>query len=41
MDDAFAKPIEEVLGTLGVSPTAGLTDEQVLRSRAKHGKNGM
>lgn len=41
MDNAFAKPIEEVLGTLGVSPTAGLTDEQVLKSRAKHGKNAI
>ncbi|KAG7293090.1 hypothetical protein NEMBOFW57_003136 [Staphylotrichum longicolle] len=41
MDNAFAKPIERVLGTLGVSPTAGLTDEQVSQSRAKHGKNAI
>jgi Ca2+ transporting ATPase len=41
MDNAFAKSIDEVLGTLGVSKTTGLTNEQVTQSRAKHGKNGM
>lgn len=41
MDNAFAKPIDGVLSTLGVDRTTGLTDEQVSRLRAKHGKNGM
>ncbi|KAK4151468.1 hypothetical protein C8A00DRAFT_35872 [Chaetomidium leptoderma] len=41
MDDAFAKPIDEVLGTLGVNAATGLTDEQVSRLRAKHGKNAI
>jgi Ca2+ transporting ATPase len=40
MEDAFAKPIDEVLGALGVHPTTGLTDEQVSRQQAKYGKNG-
>jgi Ca2+ transporting ATPase len=41
MDNAFAKSIDEVLGTLGVSKTTGLTNEQVTQSRAKHGKNAI
>jgi Ca2+ transporting ATPase len=41
MDNAFAKSTDEVLGTLGVNLKTGLTDEQVSRLRAKHGKNGM
>ncbi|KAK4184454.1 hypothetical protein QBC35DRAFT_505918 [Podospora australis] len=41
MDNAFAKSNEEVLSTLGVNPTTGLTDEQVSTLQAKHGKNGM
>jgi Ca2+ transporting ATPase len=41
MDNAFARPIDEVLGALDVNPATGLTDEQVSRSQAKHGKNGM
>lgn len=40
MDNAYAKPADEVLVHLGVDRTSGLTDEQVTRSRAKHGKNG-
>lgn len=40
MDNAFAKPIEEVLSVLGVPPSTGLTDAQVKALRAKHGKNG-
>ena len=40
MENAFAKPIDEVLKTFNVSTGTGLTDEQVSRSRATHGKNG-
>ncbi|KAK3355037.1 putative calcium P-type ATPase [Neurospora tetraspora] len=41
MEAAFAKPVDEVLSTLGVDPTTGLSDEQVAQSRAKHGKNAI
>jgi hypothetical protein len=41
MENAFAKPTGDVLAELGVNPATGLTDEQVSRQRAKHGKNGM
>jgi len=41
MENAFAKPVDDVLAELGVNPATGLTDEQVSRQRAKHGKNGM
>ncbi|KAK1832877.1 calcium-transporting ATPase [Podospora conica] len=41
MDNAYAKPADEVLVHLGVDKTSGLTDEQVTRSRAKHGKNAI
>jgi hypothetical protein len=41
MENAFAKPIDEVLRNLGVNALVGLNDEQVSQSRAKHGKNGM
>ncbi|KAK4251936.1 hypothetical protein C7999DRAFT_27624 [Corynascus novoguineensis] len=41
MDNAFARSIDEVLGTLGVNRATGLTDEQVTRLRAKHGKNAI
>ncbi|KAK3394147.1 putative calcium P-type ATPase [Podospora didyma] len=41
MDNAFAKPIDQVLGSLGVDQAKGLTDEQVIKSRAKHGKNAI
>ncbi|KAF6818588.1 calcium-transporting atpase sarcoplasmic endoplasmic reticulum type [Colletotrichum sojae] len=39
MESAFAAPTEKVLSTLGVNPNTGLTDEQVIASRTKHGKN--
>ncbi|TDZ23566.1 Calcium-transporting ATPase sarcoplasmic/endoplasmic reticulum type [Colletotrichum orbiculare MAFF 240422] len=39
MESAFASPTEKVLSTLGVNPKTGLTDEQVIVSRTKHGKN--
>ncbi|KAK4136442.1 calcium ATPase [Trichocladium antarcticum] len=41
MDDAFARPIDEVLSTLGVDAATGLTDEQVSKQRARHGKNAI
>lgn len=40
MENAFAKPTEEVLSTLGVQSSTGLTDAQVQEQRKKHGKNG-
>ncbi|KAF4781720.1 calcium-translocating P-type ATPase [Colletotrichum scovillei] len=39
MESAFASPTEKVLSTLGVNPKTGLTDDQVIASRTKHGKN--
>ncbi|KAL2022660.1 hypothetical protein VTK56DRAFT_4741 [Thermocarpiscus australiensis] len=41
MDNAFARPIDEVLRTLGVHPETGLTDEQVSKLQAKYGKNAI
>ncbi|KAL2260661.1 hypothetical protein VTK26DRAFT_5264 [Humicola hyalothermophila] len=41
MENAFAKPIDEVLGTLGVRPSTGLTDDQVAKLQAKYGKNAI
>lgn len=41
MDNAFAKTADAVLAELGVNPATGLTDEQVSRQRAKHGKNSI
>ncbi|KAI0019550.1 calcium-transporting ATPase sarcoplasmic/endoplasmic reticulum type [Xylariomycetidae sp. FL0641] len=41
MENAFAKPIEAVLGHFGVDAAAGLTDEQVIDLRTKHGKNAI
>ncbi|KAH6634353.1 hypothetical protein B0J18DRAFT_391307 [Chaetomium sp. MPI-SDFR-AT-0129] len=41
MENAFAKPVDGVLSTLGVDKTTGLTDEQVSRLQAKHGKNAI
>ena len=41
MENAFAKPTDKVLSTLGVSAAAGLSDEQVVDYRSKYGKNGM
>ncbi|KAF5517146.1 Sarcoplasmic/endoplasmic reticulum calcium ATPase 3 [Colletotrichum siamense] len=39
MESAFASPTDKVLSTLGVNPNTGLTDEQVIASRTKHGRN--
>ncbi|OHE97806.1 calcium-translocating P-type ATPase [Colletotrichum orchidophilum] len=39
MESAFASPTEKVLSTLGVNSKTGLTDDQVIASRTKHGKN--
>ncbi|KAK1994237.1 calcium-translocating P-type ATPase [Colletotrichum falcatum] len=39
MESAFASSTEKVLSTLGVNPNTGLTDDQVIASRTKHGKN--
>ncbi|KAK1754956.1 hypothetical protein QBC47DRAFT_382282 [Echria macrotheca] len=41
MENAFAKPVDVVLGDFGVNPATGLSDEQVSRQRAKHGKNAI
>lgn len=40
MDNAFARPTDQVLSTLGVQASTGLTDAQVKDIRKKHGKNG-
>ncbi len=40
MENAFAQPAQAVLNNFQVDPKAGLTDEQVTKLRAKHGKNG-
>jgi Ca2+ transporting ATPase len=40
MEGAFAKPTEQVLVSFGVDAAGGLSDEQVLALRVKHGKNG-
>ncbi|RYP24718.1 hypothetical protein DL765_000264 [Monosporascus sp. GIB2] len=39
MENAFAKPIPDVLGHFGVDPKSGLTDKQVAKLREKHGRN--
>ncbi|KAJ8107508.1 hypothetical protein ONZ43_g6713 [Nemania bipapillata] len=41
MDSAFAQPIQAVLDHFQVDPKAGLTDEQVIDLRVKHGKNAI
>ncbi|KUI66000.1 Sarcoplasmic/endoplasmic reticulum calcium ATPase 3 [Cytospora mali] len=41
MENAFSKPIDEVLSTLGVQASTGLTDAQVTKLRNKHGKNAI
>jgi hypothetical protein len=41
MESAFAQPIQAVLGYFQADPKTGLTDEQVVTSRVKYGKNGM
>uniref|UniRef100_H2ZGA3 Sarcoplasmic/endoplasmic reticulum calcium ATPase 2 n=1 Tax=Ciona savignyi TaxID=51511 RepID=H2ZGA3_CIOSA len=40
MEDAYCKTSAEVLSYFSVSPTQGLSDEQVKRNRAKYGPNG-
>lgn len=40
MENAFAKPVDQVLSALEVQPSTGLTDAQVTALRKKHGKNG-
>jgi P-type Ca2+ transporter type 2A len=40
MESAFAKPIQQVLATFEVDTANGLTDDQVIALRTKHGKNG-
>ncbi|KAI0428817.1 putative calcium P-type ATPase [Xylaria sp. FL1042] len=41
MENAFAQPIQAVLAHFQVDPKAGLTDEQVIQLRTKHGKNAI
>ncbi|KAI1631551.1 calcium-transporting ATPase sarcoplasmic/endoplasmic reticulum type [Biscogniauxia mediterranea] len=41
MENAFARPIEAVLANFGVDAHDGLTDEQVVDLRTKHGKNAI
>lgn len=39
MEDAFARPVDEVLAHFGVAGTSGLNDAQVAELRKKHGRN--
>lgn len=41
MENAFAQPIQAVLGYFQADPKNGLTDEQVVTSRVKYGKNAI
>ncbi|KAI3328866.1 putative calcium P-type ATPase [Xylariaceae sp. AK1471] len=41
MENAFAKPIQAVLDHFRVDPKNGLTDEQVVELRIKHGRNAI
>ncbi|KAI5866925.1 calcium-transporting ATPase sarcoplasmic/endoplasmic reticulum type [Durotheca rogersii] len=41
MENAFAKPIDEILANFKVDPRAGLTDDQAAELRTKHGKNSI
>ncbi|KAJ0121571.1 hypothetical protein J7T55_008735 [Diaporthe amygdali] len=41
MENAFAKPIDQVLSTLEVQASTGLTDAQVKKLTEKHGKNAI
>ncbi|KAI5927783.1 calcium-transporting ATPase sarcoplasmic/endoplasmic reticulum type [Camillea tinctor] len=41
MESAFARPIQAVLANFGVDAHNGLTDEQVIDLRTKHGKNAI
>jgi len=40
MDHSFTRSPAELLRDFGVSEDAGLTQDQVLRLREKHGSNG-
>lgn len=39
MEASFAQPVDKVLAGFGVTAKAGLTDDQVIEARTKHGKN--
>lgn len=41
MENAFARPVDQVLSTLGVQTSAGLTDAQVKNLTDKYGKNAI
>ncbi|PHH51954.1 Calcium-transporting ATPase sarcoplasmic/endoplasmic reticulum type [Ceratocystis fimbriata CBS 114723] len=41
MESAFAKPIEDILSAFNVSADKGLSDQQVIDLRAKHGRNSI
>lgn len=41
MDAAYAQTIHKVLSTFGVDPAAGLSEDQISKLRAKHGRNCM
>ncbi|KAL8388369.1 hypothetical protein RB595_009289 [Gaeumannomyces hyphopodioides] len=41
MDNAFTHSADSVVAGLGVDPVAGLTEDQVVELRAKHGKNAI
>ena len=41
MEQAHCKTVEEVCAYFGCDEEAGLTDDQVKRSREKYGPNGM
>ncbi|KAI3397892.1 hypothetical protein diail_10293 [Diaporthe ilicicola] len=41
MENAFARPVDQVLSTLGVQASSGLTDAQVKKLTEKHGKNAI
>jgi Ca2+ transporting ATPase len=40
MEDAFSRPIGQVLANFNVDPKAGLSDKQITEQRRKHGRNG-
>ncbi|KAK7418228.1 hypothetical protein QQZ08_011331 [Neonectria magnoliae] len=41
MDDAFARPVDEVLANFNVDNVTGLSDAQVVDLRNKHGRNSI
>ncbi|KAI0200322.1 putative calcium P-type ATPase [Astrocystis sublimbata] len=41
MDDAFAQPVKAVLDHFQADPTTGLTDNQIVELRVKHGRNAI